>query len=109
MILITLSLKAKILVSFKQTCETLQNCQGLMVKRSKTDTENIQSLVQSELLHCTCRNLNYNMRGGMTIFVFDEQSKKKLETVQLSDNTIKHLLHSRCQQISKKKKRRVVS
>jgi hypothetical protein len=31
----------------------------------------------------------------MTIFVFDEQSKKKLETVQLSDNTIKHILHSR--------------
>jgi hypothetical protein len=63
MILIALNLRTKILVSFKHKCEALQSCQSRMVKRSKTDTENVRGLLQRELAHCTCRRSPYTCRN----------------------------------------------
>jgi hypothetical protein len=88
MILITLNIRT---ISFHRKLEALTNCQGLMVRSSKTDNENARSLLQSKLPYRTCMRLAYSCRYliktctvEMATCVLGEQLKKKFETVQLS-------------------------
>jgi hypothetical protein len=105
-ILITLNIRTKILVFFlERKFEALPACQNLIIKSSKTEIKThevcyrvIYHIALAGEAHTVPETLIKLCAVEVTTCVLGEQSKKKLETVQLSSITVK-LAFKICQQI----------
>jgi hypothetical protein len=77
---------------FKRKLEVLTNCPNIMVKSSKTDNKNDSYMASyrialaGETLTTTCAVIMATCMSGI-------QSKRKLETLELSNNTVKRRIH----------------
>jgi hypothetical protein len=116
-ILITLNVRTMILVFFMRKLEALANYQSLRVKSSKTDNENATEV--SYRVSCltalaaeartVAETLVKLCALEMATCVLGEESRKKLDTVQLSNNAVKRRIEDLSADIKKQLVSRLIS